>query len=121
MRSTNVDQVFTKMTDMFLGLSRTSSRTFGRSKIVSNILIGCLITSDKIKSPCDFVDFAGKLWIYTQTQKMLTLSEAMKHPMRMFDTILELPKVPLKALESPRNIPVILVNTWSTSAGLIVA
>ena len=63
----------------------------------------------------------GKLWIHTQTQKMLTLSEAMKHRMRMFDTVLERPKVILLVLESPSNIPVILGNTWSTSVDLIVA
>ena len=61
------------------------------------------------------------LWIHTQTQKMLTLSEAMKHRMRMFDTVLERPKVILLVLESPSNIPVILGNTWSTSVDLIVA
>ena len=62
-----------------------------------------------------------KLWIHTQTQKMLTLSEAMKHGMMMFDTVMERAKVILLILESPRNIPVILGNTWSTSVDLIVA
>ena len=120
MRSTDVDQVLPKMTGMFLGLSRTKSRTFGRSKTVSNILIRYLIASDKINTLNDFVDFVEKLWIHTQTQKMLTLSEAMRHPMRMFDTVLERAKIILLVLESPRNIPVILGNTWSTSVDLIV-
>ena len=97
--------------------------TFGRSKTVSNILIRCLIASDKINTLNDYVDFVENLWIHTQTQKMLTLSETMRHRMRMFDTVLERPKVILLVLESPRNIPVILgkFNTWSTSVNLIVA
>ena len=95
--------------------------TFGRSKTVSNILIRCLIASDKINTLTEFVDYVGKLWIHTQTQKRLTLSKAMVNPMRMFDTVLERPKVILLVLESPRNIPVILGNTWSTSVDSIVA
>ena len=95
--------------------------TFGRSKTVSNILIRYLIASDKINMLNDFVGFVEKLWIHTQTQKMLNLSEAMKHRMRMFDTVLERPNVIFLLLESPRNIPVILGNTWSTSVDLIVA
>ena len=106
---------------MFLILSRTSIETVAHSKVASNIPIGCIIASDKINSLCDFVDFSEILWIHTQTQKMLTLPEAMNHPMRMFNMILELPKVLLKVLESLRNIPGILVSTWSTSAGFIVA
>ena len=76
---------------------------------------------DKMNTLNDFVDFVEKLWIHTQTQKMLTLSEAMKHRMMMFDTVLERAKVILLILESPRNIPAILGNTWSTSVYLIVA
>ena len=93
MGSTDVDQVLPKMTVMFLRLSRAESMTFGRFKTVTNILIRLLIASDKINTLNDFVDFVEKLWIHTQTQKMLTLSEAMKHRMRMFDTVLERPKV----------------------------
>ena len=89
--------------------------TFARSITVSNIIIPCFIAYDKINTLNDFVDFVEKLWIHTQTQKMLTLSEAMKHRMRMFDTVLERPKGPLLVLESPRNISVILVNIYSTS------
>ena len=94
--------------------------TFGRSKTVSNILISCLITSDEINILCDFLDFVQKLWIHPQTQKMLISSEAMWHPMRMFDTVLERPKVILLVFESHRNTLVILGNTWSTSVDLIV-
>ena len=89
--------------------------TFGRSKTVSNILIGCLIASNRINTFNDFVDFVGKLWIHTQTQKMLISSEAMGHRMRMFDTVLERPKVILLVFESHRNTPVMLGNTWPTS------
>ena len=94
--------------------------TFGRSKTVSNILIRYLIASDKINMLNDFVGFVEKLWIHTQTQKMLTLSETTRHRMRMFDTVLERPKVILLVFESHRNIPVMLGNIWSTSVDLIV-
>ena len=73
MRSTDVDHVLPKMKGMLLGLSKTKSMTFGRSKTVSNILIRCFIASDKINTLNDFVDFVEKLWIHTQTQKMLSL------------------------------------------------
>ena len=118
MRSTDVDQMLPKVTGMFLGLSRTKSRTFGRSKTVSDILKGCLIVSNKINTLSHFVDFVKNLWIHTQTQKMLTLSEAMGYPMRMFDTVLERPNVILLVLESRRSIPVILGNTWLTSVSI---
>ena len=108
------------MPGTLLGLSGTKSRTFERSKIVSNILIGWLIASDKINTLSDFVDFVEKLWIHTQTQKMLTLSEAMKRRMRMFDTVLEPPEVILLVCESRRNTLVMLGNIWSTSVDLIV-
>ena len=121
MRSTDVDQVLPKMTGMFLGLSRIKSITFRHSKTLSNILIRCLIAYDKINTLNDFVDFVEKLWIHTQTQKMLTLSEATRHRMRIFDMVLERPKFILLVLESPRNIPVILGNTWSTFIDFIVA
>ena len=121
MKSITVDQVLPKMTGMFLGLSRIKSITFRHSKTLSNILIRCLIAHDKINTLNDFVDFVGKLWIETQTQNILILSEAMRHRMRMFDTVLERLKVILLILESPRNIPVILGNTWSTSVDPIVA
>ena len=111
MRSADVDQMLPNITRMFLRLSKTKSMTFRRSKTVSNILIRCLIASDKINTLNDFVDFVEKLWIHTQTQKMLTLSEVMRHRMRMFDTVLERPKVILLVLESLRNITVILGNT----------
>ena len=120
MRSTDVDQVLPKMTGMFLGLSRIKSMTFARSKTVSNILIRCLMAYDKMNTLNDFVDFVEKLWIHTQTQKMLTLSEAMRHRMRMFDTVLERPKVILLVCESHRSILVMLGNIWSTYADLIV-
>ena len=95
--------------------------TFGRSKTVSNILIRCPVASDEIYRFRDILDFVENLWDQTQTQKVLTSSEAMRDRMRMFDTVLERPKVILLVLESPRNIPVILGNTWSTSVDLIVA
>ena len=60
------------------------------------------------------------LWDQTQTQKVLTSSEAMGDRMRMFDTVLERPKVILLVFESHRNIPVMLGNTWPTSVDLIV-
>ena len=94
--------------------------TFGRSKTVSNILIRCPIASDEINSLCDFLDFLENLWNQTQTQKVLTSSEAMGDRMRMFDTVLERPKVILLVFESHRNVPVMLGNTWSTSVGHIV-
>ena len=94
---------------------------FGRSKTVSNILIRCPIASDEINNLCDFLDFVENLWNQIQTQKVLISSEAIGHHMRIFDTVLERPKVILLVLESPSNIPVILGNTWSTSVDLIVA
>ena len=54
------------------------------------------------------------------TQKVLISSEAMGHRMRVFDTVLELPKVILLVFESHMNIPVMLGSFWSTSVGLIV-
>ena len=56
----------------------------------------------------------------TQTQKVLISSEAIEHHMRMFDTVLERPKVIFLVFESRRNIPKILGNTWSTFVELIV-
>ena len=94
--------------------------TFGRSKTVSNILIRCSIASDDINSLCDFLDFVENLWNQPQTQKVLILSEVMGHRVKMFDTVLERPKVILLVLESHRNMPIILDNTWSTSVDLIV-
>ena len=64
--------------------------------------------------------FVEKLWIYPQTQKMLMLLEAMRHHMRMFDTVLERPKVILLVFESHRNIPAMVGTIWSTSVDLIV-
>ena len=69
---------------------------------------------------CNFLDFVENLWNQTQTQKVLLSSEAMGHRMRVFDTVLERPKVILLVFESHRNTLVILCNTWSTSADLIV-
>ena len=60
------------------------------------------------------------LWNQVQTKKALISSEAMGHLMRMFDTVLERPKVILLVFESHRNILVMLGNTWSTSVGHIV-
>ena len=85
--------------------------TFGRSKTVSNVPIQCLIASDETNNLCDIVDFVGKLWIHTQTQKVLVSSEAMRHCMGVFDTVLERPKVILLLFESHRTTPVILGNT----------
>ena len=92
----------------------------GRSNAVSNILIRCPIASDEISNLCDFLDFVENLWNQTQTQKVLISSEKMGHRMRMFDTVLERPKVILSVLESHMNIPVMLGNIWSTSVDLIV-
>ena len=110
MRSTNVDQVLPNIIGMFLGLSKTKSMTIGRSKTVSNILIRCSMVSDEINNFCDFLDFMENLWDQAQTQKVLISSDAMKHRMRMFDTVLERPKVILLVFESHRNIPVTLGN-----------
>ena len=115
MRSTDVDQVLPKMTGMLLGLSRTKSMTFGRSKTGSNILIRYPIASDEINSLCDFLDFVEILWNQTQTQKVLISSEAMGHRTRMFDTDLEHQKVILLIFESRRNIRVSLGSTWPIS------
>ena len=114
MRSTNVDQVIPKMKRILLWLFGTKSMTFRRSKTVSNIFIGFLIASDEINNLCDFLDFVGKLWILPQTQKMLISLEAMKHLMKMFDTVLERIKVILWVPESHMNTLFILGNTWST-------
>ena len=84
--------------------------TFGRSKTVSNILIRCLIASDKVNTLNDFVDFVENLWNQTQTQKVLISLEAMGHHMKMFDTVLEHLKVILLVFESHRNILVMLGN-----------
>ena len=92
--------------------------TFGRSKAVSNILIRSLIAYD-INTFCDLLDFVENWWNQTQTQKVLISSKAMEDRMRMFDTVLERPKVILLVFESPRNLPVMLGNIWSTSADLI--
>ena len=89
--------------------------TFGRSKTVSNILIRCPIAPDEMNSLCDSFDFVENLWNQTQTQKVLISSEAMGHRMRMFDTVLERPKVILLVFESHRSILVIVSNIWSTS------
>ena len=94
--------------------------TFGRSKTVSNILIRCPIAFDEINSLFDSFDFVENLWNQTQTQKVLISSEAMGHRMRMFDTVLERPKVILLVCESHMDIPVMLGNTWSTSVDLMV-
>ena len=48
MRSTDVDQVLPIMTRMFLWLLGTRIMTFGHSKTISNICIGCVITADEI-------------------------------------------------------------------------
>ena len=120
MRSTKVDQVLPNIKGMFLGLSKTQSMTFGRSKTVPNILIQCPIASDKINSLRDFVDCVENLWNQPQTQKVLVSSEAMGHHMKMFDTVLERPKVNLLVFESRRNITVMLGNIWSTFVDLIV-
>ena len=94
--------------------------TFGRSKTVSNILIRCLIASDEINNLPEFLDFVENLWHQTQTQKVLISSEAMGDRMRIFDTVLERPKVILLAFERQGNIAVMLGNIWSTSVDLIV-
>ena len=120
MRSTDVDQMSLDNTGMFLRLSVTKSMIFRRSKTVSNILIRCPIAPDEMNSLCDFFDFVENLWNQTQTQKVLISSEAMGHRMRVFDTVLERPKVILLVFESHMNIPVMLGNIWSTSVDLIV-
>ena len=120
MRSTDVDQMLPNITGMFLRLSKTKSMTFGRFKTVPNILIRCPIASDEINTLCDFLDFVENLWNQTQTQKVLISSEAMGHLMKMFDTVLECPKVILLVFETHRNIRVMLGNIWSTSVDLIV-
>ena len=120
MRSTDVDQMLPSIKGMFLRLSKTKSMTSGHSKTVSNILIRCPIALDEINTLCDFLDFVENLWNQTQTQKVLISSEAMGHLMRMFDTVLERPKVILLVFESHRNIPVMLGNIWSTFVDLIV-
>ena len=78
------------------------------------------MASDEINTFCDLLDFVENLWNQTQTRKALISSEAMGHRMRMFDTVLERPKVILLVFESHRNIPVMLGNIWSTSVDLTV-
>ena len=96
-------------------LSKTKSMTFGHSKTVSNILIRCPIASDEINNLCDFLDFVENLWNQTQPQKVLISLEAMEHRMRMFDTVLERPKVTLFISETLGMILETLGNIWSTS------
>ena len=120
MRPTDVDQMLPNITGVFMWLSKTKSMTFGRSKTVSNILIRCPIAFDEINNLCDFLYFVENLWNETQPQKVLISLEAMEHRMRMFDTVLERPKVILLVFESHMNTPVMLGNIWSTSADLIV-
>ena len=120
MRSTNVDQVLPNISGMFLWLSKTKSIIFGRSKTVSNILIRCYIASDDINNfcVCDwFHKFSTKS---KKSHKLLISSETMGHGMKMFDTVLERPKVIVLVCESRRNTLVMLHNIWSTSVGLIV-
>ena len=120
MRSADVDQMLLNITGMFLWLFKTKSMAFGRSKTVSKILMQCSIASDEINSLCDFSNFVENLWNQTQTQKLWISSEAMEHCLRIFDAVLERPKVILLVLKSHRNIPVMLGNIWSTSVDLIV-
>ena len=54
-----------------------------------------------------------------QSHRLLISSKAMRHDMRMFDRVLESPKVLVLVTESHRNILVIVDNTWSTSVDLI--
>ena len=65
-----------------------------------------------------------RVWfLYTNLasfHKMLISSEAMRHPIRMLDMVLEHLKVILLVFESRRNIRVSLGNTWSTSVDPIV-
>ena len=68
-----------------------------------------------------FFGFSGKFAESNTHKKVSISSETMRHQMRMFDTVLERPKVILLVLESLRDIPVILGNTWSTSVDLMVA
>ena len=75
---------------------------------------------DEINNLCDFLDFVENLWNQTQTQKVLISSEVMRHRMRMFDTVLDRPKVILLLFETHGNIPKILGNTWATIVDLIV-
>ena len=89
---TDVDQVLSIMTRMFLWLSVTKTMTFGRSKTLSNILIWCLIAFDEINNLCDFLDFVEKLWIHPQTQNIMILSQGITYPMRMFDMVLKCSK-----------------------------
>ena len=92
MRSTDVDQVLSIMTRMFLWLSVTKTMTFGRSNTLSHILIWCLIGFDEINNLCDFLDFVEKLWIHPQTRKIMILSQVITYPMRMFDMALKCSK-----------------------------
>ena len=94
--------------------------TFGRSKTVSNILIRSPIASDEINTFCDLLEFVENLWNQTQTQKVLISSEAMRHRMKTFDTVLERPMVTFLVFESHKSIPVMLDNIWSTFVDLIV-
>ena len=112
--------MLSNITGIFMWLSKTKSMTFERSKTVLNILVRCPIASDDINSLCDFFDFVENLWNQTQTQKVLISSETMGHRMRVFDTVLERPKVILLVFESHMKIPVMLGNIWSTSVDLIV-
>ena len=52
--------------------------------------------------------------------KIMISSEMITHPIRVFDMVLEYPKVIILVPKSHRNIPVIIGNTWSTSVDLTV-
>ena len=108
------------ITGMFLWLSKTKNRAFRRFKTVSNILIWCPITSDEMNTFWIYFWFHKFSTTCKKSHRLWVSSEAMWHRMRMFDTVLELPKVILWVFDSHRNIPVMLGNTWSTSVGHIV-
>ena len=78
------------------------------------------MASDEINAFCDLLDFVENLWDQTRIQKVFTSSEAMGDRMRMFDTVLERPKVILLVFESQGNIVVMLGKIWSASVDLVV-
>ena len=118
MRSTDVDQVLSTMTRMFLCLSVTKTMTFGRSKTLPNILIWCLIAFDEINNLCDFLNFVEKLWIHPQTQNIMILSQVITYPMRVFGMVLKCSKghtyywLPLPLLQPHTTTTTISTRTY---------
>ena len=86
-KSTDVDPVFSKLTGMFLGLSKTESMTSWRSKTVSNTFIVCAFAPDEINILCQEVRLVYMNHIYDTG--LWTLSKAYISKCRNINDVLE--------------------------------